>query len=281
MIADVVDENDLNAADVLAIQSMNAGNGAEFYVELRPSSTDVEIEENSNNVLVTDITPSFLASTAINIGVSGVELERQFCGTSEIAVNGAFDVELLTFEVDTDDVSPITFDEIQISADTGVCGAGFDDDHISVINLYRGVYPNGTLVDSETINGSNPVDFDGFGEILVPASSTQPMYVTVDLIDDDNNIGDCIAANVTNIDAEDDDNDDVPFVVFPTVCTPNQINIVGGGTLNITNSPNNNNIIGDSNVLCGETSDFVAAFDFNTSSEAMFIEDMTIVVGGA
>jgi len=133
---------------------------------------------------------------------------------------------LITFDIDTDDVSPITFDEITIEADTGTCGAGFDDDHISVINLYRGMYPNGTLVDSETLNGSSPVDFDGFGEILVPASSTQPMYVTVDLIDDNTNIGDCIAANITNIEAEDDDNDDVSFSIFPTTCTPNVINIV-------------------------------------------------------
>ena len=88
LVADVVDENDLPAADVAAIQAANFGDGSEFYVELRPSDTDdVEIEENANGVQVTDITPSFLSSTAINIGVSDVEIERQECGTSEVAVN--------------------------------------------------------------------------------------------------------------------------------------------------------------------------------------------------
>ena len=91
---------------------------------------------------------------------------------------------MISFEIDTDDVSPITFDEIEISNVTN-----FDSTHVSSVNLYRGQYPTGTLVDSETLNGSQSiVQFDSFGEILVPASSTQPMYITVDLIDDNANV---------------------------------------------------------------------------------------------
>jgi len=38
VIADVSRENIFTAAQVAAIQSANAGNGAEFYLELRPIS---------------------------------------------------------------------------------------------------------------------------------------------------------------------------------------------------------------------------------------------------
>lgn len=57
--------------------------------------------------------------------------------------------------------------------------------------------------------GSNPVTFNNFGSILVPGNSTQPMYVTVDLVSDNNNIGDCISAAVTNIQAQDSDGDPI------------------------------------------------------------------------
>lgn len=189
LIADVADSNDFTNAEYAALTS--AVPEPEFYVELRPNSSDVHIEENTNGVQVTNITPSFLVSSAIDLGDSQLEIDQLNGGTSETVVNGAYGIELLSFEIDTDDVSPIYFDEIQVSG-AGTCAANFNDNHVSIIQLYRGVFPNGTLLDSETVNGNGPVDFDNFSPVLVPASSTQPMYVTIDLIDDNANIGNCI-----------------------------------------------------------------------------------------
>lgn len=103
---------------------------------------------------------------------------------------------------------------------------GFDDTHISVVSLWRGLYPNGTLLESEDLNGATSITFDDFNEVLVPASSTQPMYITVDLVDDTSNNGSCISAEISSIDAEDDENDVVPFVIFPTSYVPNELNIL-------------------------------------------------------
>lgn len=79
------------------------------------------------------------------------------------------------------------------------------------------MYPNGTLVDSENLNGTTNVDFDSFGDILIPASSTQPFYVTIDIVDDTTNSGNIISAAFQNptgtttpaIECEDDDNDPI------------------------------------------------------------------------
>ncbi len=270
VVADVVRESDFSAATAAALV------GSEFYVELRPTSTDVRIEENNNSVVVTDITPSFLSSESIELDTSALDVDILECGTNENVVNGAYDIELLTFEIETDDVSPITFDELTIA---GV--SNFDDDHISSVNLYRGVYPTGTLIDSDTMNGANDLDFDSFGDILVPASSTQPMYITIDLIDDNTNIGNVISAEITNVEAEDDDGDDVPFAIFPTTCVANSVTILGAGTLTVSDSQNNDDVEDEKNVLGGETSDWVAAFDLDGTSENIFIEDAAIVVSGA
>lgn len=99
------------------------------------------------------------------------------------------------------------------------------------------------------MNGSNPVDFDSFGDILVPASSTQPMYITVDLIDDTTVVGNTVSASITNVVAEDDDGDDVPFTIFPNTCAPNTITILGAGTLTVSDSINNTATEDEVNVL--------------------------------
>ncbi len=278
LVADTADDNNFTTAQYNAIL------GAEFYVELRPTSTDVQVEENGNSVIVTDITPSFLSSEAIEISTSALEIDIIECGTNENVVNGGYGIELITFEIDTDDVSPVIFDEIEVSSVTN-----FDSQHISSVNLYRGMYPTGTLVDTETLNGSQTsVQFDSFGEILVPASSTQPMYITVDLIDDNANVVaplNIVAAQITWFEAEDDDGDDVPFVpsanIFPAWCSPNTITILDSGTLNIEKAINDQFVQDGLNILGGESSDFVAAFDLNATNEDIRIEDMDIVVAGA
>ena len=148
--------------------------------------------------------------------------------------------------------------------------------------MFRGTYPSGTLIDSETLNGSSTIlEFDSFGDVLVPASSTQPMYITVDLVDDNMNVGNQISATITNLEAEDDDGDDVPYTVFPTTCVANTLTILGAGTLTISDSINNTATEDEKNVLGGETSDWVAAFDLDTQNEDVLIEDITIVVAGA
>lgn len=84
VVADVVEENNFSAATV------NALIGSEFYVELRPTTTDVRIEENSNSVVVTDITPSFLSSASIELASSALDIDVLECGTNENVVNGAY-----------------------------------------------------------------------------------------------------------------------------------------------------------------------------------------------
>lgn len=67
LIADVT--NDL--------QFITPNIGKEFYVELRPSSTQyVDIMENIDDETVTDIVPSFMASEAIELSASGVQVEH-------------------------------------------------------------------------------------------------------------------------------------------------------------------------------------------------------------
>lgn len=50
--------------------------------------------------------------------------------------------------------------------------------------------------------------------------------------------------------------------------------------LTIKNSTNNSNVAGETNILCGQESDYIAAFELNASSEDVMIEDATIVIGG-
>ena len=112
------------------------------------------------------------------------------------------------------------------------------------------MYPNGTLLDSEDLNGSSSITFDSFGDVLVPASSTQPMYITVDLVDDTSNVGTVVSAefaSTNTIDAEDDDNDPVPYTVSGS--TTNTLTIANGGSLEILHDSSDNEVQREENVL--------------------------------
>ena len=189
----------------------------EFYAEIRPglyaanqnnsNTSYVRIEESADDELVTDITPSFLSFSSIEFVASQLDINRLPVSNKTVVVGGS-NIELIAFEIETDDVAPVTVDEFILTGN-----ANFNQNVVSQVSLYRGMYPNGTLVETDSLNGSSTsITFDQFGEILVPASSTQPMYVTIDLVDDSTNVTKVISASVSSVDAEDDDNDTItPF----------------------------------------------------------------------
>lgn len=106
LVADITNDNSLITPNF----------GKEFYAEIKPSNGSyVEIIENIDDEEVTDIVPSFLSSEAIELVSSSLELNRVAVANRTI-VNGAQGALLIDFEVETDDVSPITFDELSIQA---------------------------------------------------------------------------------------------------------------------------------------------------------------------
>jgi hypothetical protein len=74
------------------------------------------------------------------------------------------------------------------------------------------------------------ISFDDFDEVMIPTNSTQPFFVTLDIVDDPTITGDVVDLQINTVDIEDYDNDDIEN---PTISSPGnrQITINDVGSL--------------------------------------------------
>ncbi len=213
--------------------------------------------------------------------ITWVQIWQHLGWTINNVVNSSQKVQLLMFDIRVDEVSPVILSKVQISAG-GSCAANFDDKHISKLQLWRGDYPTGTLISSKAIPSNGIVDFD-IWSVLVTADSTQRMYATVDLIKNSAHTKkplDCITAKVTDIQIKDDEGKNPVITYSPSLYTPNIIYMLPAWKLEVKESWKNNNLNNGYNILWGEDSDFIAAFDLNATNEDIRVEDMKIEIEG-
>lgn len=269
--ADTVSTFPANVADMVSVH---------LELDAAPGNGDLVIKESDDDEQVMDLVPSFISFDAIDLVESAVDVTGIPLADTSV-VRGATEVVALQFQVETDEVSPAFLQEISIDGT-----ANFDTDHVSAVSLFRGT-PSGThtLVESKggfDIN-SNSVTFDDFDEIEVPKNSTQPFFVTLDIVDDPNIVGDQIELAVdTNPapDLEDDNNNDMQ-VNINNLANPRTITISNFGTLTCDFDVNDEETDIPSIVLGGEESDYLASFEFNAQNEDIWVRDILITAAPA
>lgn len=250
--------------------------GTQFHLELNTncgttSCTGIELEDEVENEDLIDITPSVISFDRIDVvdpsaGISAISQQD-----AQVVISST-NVDLIKFQVESDDVSPAEIDSFTVRGITN-----FNDDYINQIKLWRQHQSTGVweLLASEPgtrINTSWEVELDGF-RVETGLLDTVVFLVTVDVSTSDNFLGN-VQAQIIDGDIEDDDGDDL--VLNPTYpVTGRTINIVAGGTLTVEL---NNYVDDESFILAWEESDFVAAFEVSADDEEFDIEQLKLNV---
>lgn len=248
----------------------------QLTLDANPNNSDLVIKEDDDDQRLTDITPSNITFDTIDLVTSTIEVNGVNLTSVDVVV-GAENVDLVMFEVETDDVSSafingFTFD---------ISGSG-DSDHISAVRLWKKVTGGRELIDEEggfDIAANGEINFENFDEIEIEPSSSQLFLVTVDIVDDDNIAGDSFEGSVTDIEADDEDNDDLPAPGLP-VDSNRTVSIIGAGELAIEADTSDSETDRPRHALGGVESDFVASFEFTANDEAVEIEDLYLQMSG-
>lgn len=220
----------------------------EFRVSLRincntSSCTGLEIIENSDDEVVTDIVPTSITFDNITFVDSTIEVNG-IALTPVDVVKGSVNVDTVMFEVETDDVSSASVEGFVFNG-TSTAGLAFGQDLITALRLWKKTSSGWELLEEQggfDIDNSGEITFDDFGDIIVPVSSTQLFLLTVDVTDSDE------AASPTQSDfsvvlqaADIDDDDNKSLLNYSNllnISSNRNIVVTGAGELdvNIDNS---------------------------------------------
>lgn len=250
-------------------------------------ANDVEIIENDDDEEVNDIVPSSITFDTLEFVSSEVEV-NSINLTDVDVVKGAKNVDVVKFEIETDDVSWVFFEGVtlegEIDMDYDGNFAGFTDegsvnqDYITAIRLWMRTSAGYELLEAEggfdIENGV--VTLDDFDEVFVPVASTQEFLVTVDVADSDTITDDSFRFRVTATDIEDDDNVQLPSA---TADSTRSVAISDSWELNVSVETGEEEVDDSVFVLGGSDADeapFVAAFEFTAENESVEIEDLTL-----
>lgn len=268
--ADTVTSFPANVADMVSVH---------LELDANPANGDLVIKESDDDEQVMDLVPSFISFDGIDLVESSVDVTEITLSDTSV-VRGAEDVVALQFQVETDSVSSAFLQEIAIEGT-----ANFDTDHVSAVSLFRGT-PSGTHTLVESNGGfdinSNSITFDNFDEIEIPLNSTQPFFVTIDVVDDPTIVGDTLALYVdqTPLPKIDDDNNNDMDVNVTSVGT-RTMTITNFGTLACDFDVNDEETDVPSIVLGGEESNYLASFEFNAQNEDIWVRDILITAAPA
>jgi hypothetical protein len=251
---------------------------ARFEVTLN-TANGFEMIENGEDEVVEDITPSVLTFNSIDVVDSSFAVTRLNRGNVSV-VRGSKDIDAIAFQVKADDVSDIFIQDITIE---GV--ENFAQSHVSQVKLWNWVDGAWTLVATEggtKIAGGDLV-FDKFNEIKVMKSETMQFLVTVDIVNDINNVGDVIEVRIPagGVTADDDNNRSLTSQPGGNTAVGRTISITNAGVLGNTVDNNNTNTSRAQNVLAGTTSPYIATFRLVATNEPVLIEDFVLNVNGA
>jgi hypothetical protein len=236
------------------------------------ASGNVRILESTDDKKVTDIVPGSITFDSMTFVDSTFQISPNSL-SNITAVKGATNVEALRFNILTSEVSPVRIDSLSVS------GTGLNSNQVAAVRLYKGVYPNGTLVDETSQFSSNAVTFNNVS-VEVPAQSTQPMYVTVDTVSTIGVIGNIVVSQVLARDSE--DNQSLTPVVGSIGATSNRvINVNNNGEMTVSTNTIDSKVSKAKVIAGGTTSDEVMAFEINLTNDTALLKNVRLAVSGA
>lgn len=235
------------------------------------SASGLRIIENADDNIVNDIVPSSLTFdtmrfVAASAAISSVNL-------SDVSVvKGSSNVQAIAFNLLTDEVSPVRFETLVLQGNTE-----FNSNRVAAVRLYRGTYPNGTLVKEESQFAGNTLTLDDVN-IEVPAKSTQPMYVTIDTV---SITGAPISVEVASVIAKDaENNDSLTVAGLPTIST-RAITTTSAGTLTTALITSSDSKVNKAKLVVGGTeSSEVAAFELTLSNDTATLKNVNLGISG-
>jgi hypothetical protein len=175
--------------------------------------------ETKDDTVIDDVTPSSISYKTIDGSISSATVTVLPLSAAKNAVIGSNDVTALEFEIEADESSLLTVDEVVV--DGSAATTTLNNSLVTELKLYQNSISTDNLLDrvSGSSIASEKATFDGF-KVVVPANGKEKFIVTVSLVslvDDSNNATNDILLAVdsdgTNlrVSMEDADEDDVDF----------------------------------------------------------------------
>lgn len=236
------------------------------------SASGLRIIENADDNIVTDIVPSSITFDTMRFVAASAAISSVNLSNISV-VKGSSNVQAIAFNLLTDEVSPVRFETLVLQGNTE-----FNSNRVAAVRLYRGTYPNGTLVKEESQFAGNTVTVDDVN-IEVPAKSTQPMYVTIDTVSiASSNVISVEVASVVAKDAE--NNDSLTVAGLPTIST-RDIMTTSAGTLTTALVTSSDSKVNKAKLVVGGTeSSEVAAFELTLSNDTATMKNVNLGVSG-
>lgn len=254
------------------------------------------VEETDDDEVVSDITPSSITFNTIDGSESGVQVSLVPLSDIDV-VRGANEVVALQFEVEAEESSDVVVDQVTAvvsAATTAFSSSNKPNQSIASAMLYVGSVSEANRIDQES--GSNIADdgtisFDDFNDIAIAANATETFIITLSVVDAASAVsnGD-LSVDLTDIDVEDDENDDI--VVLGTngssvlnaanaFSSARDITVNGNGqvTTLVLDTANADNEF-DKLALAGD-SVIIASYDVRADNEEVDVEEVVFTIAGA
>lgn len=256
--------------------------GEDFFFTL-DTTTAFEIIETEDDQVVTDITPSLITFDTVDVVNSSVTVSRLYLGDVDV-VRGSSKIDAYKFEVKTDSVSSVLFNDITFNGDVTVACAGaaagdLTKNVVTQFQLWKASNSGYSLVDSESASklSAGSLTFTNLAQ-EIPASTTQQYLLTVDVAGSDDLDGCEFEIVRGSVDIDDDDS--YPLTVAADLTVGRTIAIQGAGTLSIVPVTNATPFSSPQHIIGGTTSDYVAKFDVTANNEDINLIDVTVNVSG-
>lgn len=242
-------------------------------------SNDITVVETSDDEEVTDKTPSSLSFNSIDGSESGADVTLYPLADTDV-VRGSDDVVMLQFEVEAEQVSDITVDELTVYIDAN--GSAATNQEVADIKLYQGSVSESNLLDEESGSdlGAGSVTFDRMPDVNIAANATETFIVTVSFVDGDDAVSNSdYFARLTAISIEDDENDDVTVTSLP-LQSARDVTVNQAGTLVTPDLDDANEDNEFDKVALAGNSAVIASFDVRADNEEVDVETATFTVAG-
>jgi S-layer homology domain len=249
------------------------------------ASTQLVVEETSDDEEVTDVTPSSLTWKKVDGSESAASVS--VVPLSDLTrVRGAANVSAIQIEIKADESSALTLDELKafIRKDVGGTPGAATNQMVSEVSLFEGTDTSGTPLDAVSGSrlSSGVATFDGF-EVMIPANGKKTFTITVSFVDsttasDAANSPYQVEVLGSNISLEDDENDDV--VVGGTYTSARDITITDVGSITLTADANNTENKEVKSVLGGNTT-AVFSVDVQATNESVDVESVVFTYTAA
>jgi len=238
------------------------------------------VEETDDDTEVTDISPSSISFNSIDGSESGATASLEPLSDVTV-VRGAKDLAILQWEVEAEESSFVTVDEVvaKITASPIFSSSNLPQTSISEAKLYKGSVSEANLLDQQSgskIAADGTATFNDFNDVTIAANATETFIITLSFVDGTDTVTNSpYSLTLTSISVEDDDNDDVAVTTGFT--SARDVTVTGFGEITISEDSNNEDNEDAKTILAG-SSQTVFSVDVQSINESMDVEEVIVTL---